>query len=105
MYISAVQQIILIIIIILYMVKKQLSSDIKLHIVKLYDRKFSVDDIANIYETSKRTIYNILEKHKNYGTVERKDGSGKTQQFNIDKYITNLIKSNNTITISQICKK
>lgn len=54
------------------MSKKQLDTSLKKHVINLYDRNYDIGDIADIYQVTNKTIYNIVKNYKNTQTVQRK---------------------------------
>lgn len=62
---------------------KHLDDSHKSHIINLYNRNYKVSAIADIYQTTNKTIYNIIDKHECTQTIKRKEGSGKTLNENL----------------------
>ena len=58
------------------MLTKHLSYDFKMHVIDLRNRNYKIEDIAEIYKVTDRTIYNILSQYKNTNDIERKKGTG-----------------------------
>lgn len=84
------------------MSKKQLNDYFKNHIIDLYDRNYKVSKIAEIYQVTNKTIYNMITKYKNMHTIERKIGSGKKQDDNMFNLIKIIVDDNNTLSLVQI---
>lgn len=82
--------------------KKQLNNTLKEHVINLYKRNYKLTNIANIYEVSRPTIYNIIKKYNKTGTIERKKGSGKEKNNDTEEKILNIAKENNNLSLIQI---
>lgn len=77
------------------MSKPQLCCSIKNHIVRLYERKYTAEQIAEIHEISKKTVYNVINRYNETKSTERKTGSGKKIDENLWLLIKNILDDAN----------
>lgn len=84
------------------MSKKHLDSSLKKHIINMYERDYEINNIAEIYQVTDRTIYNIINKYKNDDNLERKKGSGKKLNQYKWHLIKNIVDDNHNLSLSQI---
>lgn len=70
----------------------------------MYERYFKICDIANIYQVTDKTIYNIINTYKENSLVNRKICSGEKMDENIINALTNIIKDNQDWKINSIDK-
>src|ERR1700722_10606010 len=83
---------------------KHLDIKFKEHIINLYDRNYKVYDIANIYQITPKTVYNIINRSKT-NTLERKKGSGGNFDENVWNKIKSIIDHDKNLSLSQISNK
>lgn len=84
--------------------KKQLSSELKKHIINLYSRNYTIESIADIYQVSKSTIYRIINKYNTTKSVERIKDSGRKFGINKTNKIIKIIEENNNLSTNDISK-
>lgn len=81
---------------------KQLDLSLKKHVINLYERDYKVSNIAEIYQVTNKTIYNIINNYNQTGTVERKEGSGRKMNKDIITIIKDIINDDHNLSLSDI---
>lgn len=84
------------------MVKNQLDDSLKNHIVALYNRNYEICTIAELYQVTRQTIYNIIRNYKKNETVKRKYGSGRKIDNEIWLLIKKIVDENQNLSLSNI---
>jgi transposase len=82
--------------------KKQLNDSLKNHVIKLYERGYSKTFIAELYQVSRKTIYNIIAKYENKNTIKREKGSGRKLDNTIFEKIKKILDQNHNLSLIQI---
>jgi transposase len=82
--------------------KKQLDVSLKNHVINLHKRKYKICDIAEIYQVTNKTIYNIINKYNCTQTVRRKKGSGRKMDEHILNTIKNIVYNDHNLSLSDI---
>jgi transposase len=82
--------------------KKQLDVSLKNHVISLYERDYKVSDIAEIYQVTNKTIYNVINNHNKNGSVQRKKGAGRKMDENILKLIIDIVNNDHNVSLSDI---
>lgn len=82
--------------------KKQLDLSLKNHVINLYNRNYKVNDIAEIYQVTNKTIYNIINKYTTTQSIKRKTGSGRKMNDNIIDYIKEVVSLDHNLSLSDI---
>ncbi len=82
--------------------KKHLDDILKNHIINLHQRNYKICDIAEIYQVTIKTIYNIINKYNKTNSFERKLGSGAKMNNDILLAIKEIVNNDNNVSLSDI---
>lgn len=92
---------------IIYVMNKQSSTDLKLKAVKYYKKIQNYVNVCKIFECSERSLKRWVERFETTGSVKRKDrikGSYKITNGHIN-FMKDIIKNNNTIHMKELYMK
>jgi transposase len=81
---------------------KQLNSFSRDHIINLHKRNYSAEQIADIYEITKKTVYNIINKYEQTKSVERTVGSGRKSNDAVWFLIKNIVDDDRKSSLKNI---
>lgn len=86
--------------------KKHLCEEEKLRIIRLKERKYTIEAIADIYEIDRSTVIRIINKFKITGTVKKNNISIDNKiKININDQLVDIIKNYRGITLNEIKSK
>lgn len=80
---------------------KHLDIKFKEHIISLYHRNYKIFDIADIYQITERTVYNIINRYES-NILERKKGTGNKFNNKTWNKIKNIVDKHNNLNLTQI---
>ena len=72
--------------------KNQLGEEEKMRIIRLKERGYKIDVIANIYEIERSTVNRIIKKFKATKTTKRTAGTWSKIKYHIDDQIVCIVK-------------
>ena len=81
---------------------KQTNKTIRLNIVSLKNRGYTLEEIADIYLLNVSSVIRIIKRYRNNGNVDRQVGSGRPIKYETDNIIKQLLTNNSNLTINQI---
>jgi len=82
--------------------KKQLDDSLKEHLISLYDRNYKVFDITKMYNITRKTVYNIVNRNKSAQTIKRKNRLGRKRNSDTWQNIKQIVDESPNLSLTQI---